>query len=198
MIITFCFLILYNTVQPYCTPSLSQSQACCLISQFFSLFSGLCLVVNSYIRKDLNQTGQTDTTSRDSAVFEALILGVNLIICVLPILLFVKSEEFSEIWIVFSTKFKSIITSHNSQNPNSSECKSKDLQKTLLSNAADDDFRHSDMTQSNSVTALLGWNDSSIQEIYLSQDSQPVEFMVTCSDDSAWSVALPFTQAAEP
>lgn len=113
MIITFCFLILYTAVQPYCTPSLSDTQACCMISHFFILFSGLCLVVNSYIRKDLSDAGQVDDTGPSSAVFEVLIIGSNLIMCVWPMLLGFKSGDLSEKWKVLSTKFKSIINSQN-------------------------------------------------------------------------------------
>jgi hypothetical protein len=169
-----------------------------LISQFFSLFSGLCLVVNSYIRKDLSHAGQIDTTGQSSAVFEALIIGGNLSICVLPIILFFNSEEFSEIWTVFSTKFKSIIGLQNSV---ISECESDELQNNSLLDIGDaqDSLQHSnsDMTQSNTVTVMLGWDHSSIQEVC---PPHRLECKVTCSaEDLAWSVAaVPGTQAAEP
>jgi hypothetical protein len=109
MIITFCFLVLYTAVQPFCTPSLSKTQACCLISQFFSLFSGICLIVNSYIEKDLMNAGVPDSTVQSSGVFRSLIVVVNLIICAWPVVLVIISGEFAKKWDVFSAKFKSLM-----------------------------------------------------------------------------------------
>jgi hypothetical protein len=96
MLITFFFLILYTALQPYCTASLSKTQACSLIAQFITLFSGLCLVVQSFIKKELKRAGQADTTDQSSVAFSILIFGMNLIITAWPVILVVTSGEFAE------------------------------------------------------------------------------------------------------
>jgi hypothetical protein len=96
MLITFFFLILYTALQPYCTASLSKTQACSLIAQFITLFSGLCLVVESFIKKELKRAGQADTTDQSSVAFTILIFGMNLIITAWPVILVVTSGEFAE------------------------------------------------------------------------------------------------------
>ncbi len=131
MIITFCFLVLYTSVQPYCTPSLSKAQACCLISQFFGLFSGICLEMNSYVQYNLGHSGQKDTTGQSSAVYEVLIIGVNIIVCICPMALAFMSEEFSETREGCFTKFKSFISGcfQDSYRP---ECKSDDMPSNIV------------------------------------------------------------------
>jgi hypothetical protein len=96
MIITFGFLVLYTAVQPYCTPGLSKTQACALISQFISLFSGLCLVIESYIQRDLINAGEVDTTNQSIEIFGALIISFNLLIAAWPIVNVLISAEFAE------------------------------------------------------------------------------------------------------
>jgi hypothetical protein len=94
ILITFCFLIFYTALQPYCTANLSKTQTCSLIAQFITLFSGLCLVVESYIKKELKRAGQVDTTDQSSAIFGTLILGINLIISAWPLILISMSGGF--------------------------------------------------------------------------------------------------------
>jgi hypothetical protein len=105
MLITFFFLILYTGLQPYCTASLSKTQACSLIAQFITLFSGLCLVVESFIKKELKRAGQADTTDQASVAFSILIFGMNLIILAWPVVLLVTSGEFAEKYNSYRLKF---------------------------------------------------------------------------------------------
>jgi hypothetical protein len=109
MIITFFFLILNTAFQPYCTPNLSKTQACVLIAQFISLFSGSCLIVESYIQKERIRAGQPITTNQNSSVFEVLIVGINLIVCAWPWTLIFMSGEFTEKFEAFSAKLKSTL-----------------------------------------------------------------------------------------
>jgi hypothetical protein len=94
MIITFSFLVLYTLCEPFCTPGLSNAMLCSLIAQFLSLYSGICLVVESYIQKDLINAGQDDTTSQASSIFEVLIVGINLAMRVWPFIMFLVSGAF--------------------------------------------------------------------------------------------------------
>ena len=96
MIITFGFLVLYTAVQPYCTPGLSKTQACSLIAQFISLFAGLCLVVESYVQRDLISAGEGDSTNQSTEAFGVLIIGFNLLITIWPIINVLVSGEFAE------------------------------------------------------------------------------------------------------
>jgi hypothetical protein len=110
MIITFCFLVLYTAVQPYCTPGLSKTQTCSLIAQFISLYAGMCLVIDSYVQKDLVSAGQSDSaTAQTSDVFGFLIVAVNLIICAWPVIMVVMSEEFSAQIDVLSKKLQKLL-----------------------------------------------------------------------------------------
>ena len=98
MIITFGFLVLYTAIQPYCTSGLSKTQTCTLISQFISLFSASCLVVTSYVQKDLISAGEADATSQTAELFGGLIIGANLLVAVLPAIIVLMSAEFAEKW----------------------------------------------------------------------------------------------------
>jgi hypothetical protein len=96
MIITFGFLVLYTAVQPYCTPGLSKTQACSLIAQFISLFSGLCLVLESYVLQDLISAGENDSTKQSIEIFGVLILVFNLLVLTWPVINVLMSAEFAE------------------------------------------------------------------------------------------------------
>jgi hypothetical protein len=96
MIITFSFLVLYTVCQPFCTPGLSNAMSCSLIAQFLSLYAGICLLIESYVQKDLINAGQDDTTSPASAIFEALIVGINLALFVWPLIMFLLSGKFAK------------------------------------------------------------------------------------------------------
>ena len=109
MIITFFFLVLYTALQPYCTSGLSKTQACALIAQFISLYSGICLIIDSYIRKDQTDAGVSDTTSQFSSVLEILILGSNLVMLVWPGVMFLLSGEFAEKYEILTAKVKSLL-----------------------------------------------------------------------------------------
>jgi hypothetical protein len=106
MIITFCFLVLYTAVQPYCTPGLSKTQACALIAQFISLFSGMCLVVEFYVQKDLINAGETDDTNQLSEFFGSLIIGINLFMASWPMIMVFMSGQFAEVVEKISERFK--------------------------------------------------------------------------------------------
>jgi hypothetical protein len=96
MIITFSFLVLYTVCQPFCTPGLSNAMSCSLIAQFLSLYAGICLIIESYVQKDLINAGQDDTTSPASTIFEALIVGINLALFVWPLIMFLLSGNFAK------------------------------------------------------------------------------------------------------
>ena len=113
MLITFSFLILYTALQPYCTPGLSKTQACALIAQFISLYSGICLIVESYEQKDEILAGQSDTTGQATEVFGVLIMGINLVIMAWPSIMFFTSGEFSEKYEAILDKLKSITNKSN-------------------------------------------------------------------------------------
>ena len=113
MLITFSFLILYTALQPYCTPGLSKTQACALIAQFISLFSGICLIVESYEQKDEISAGQGDTTGQATEIFGVLIMGINLVIMAWPSIMFFTSGEFSEKYEAILDKLKSITHKSN-------------------------------------------------------------------------------------
>jgi hypothetical protein len=108
MIITFCFLVLYTAVQPYCTPGLSKIQACALIAQFISLFCGLCLVVDSYVQKDLISAGEVNTTNQSSEIFGKSIIMANIVVMVWPFFNVMISAKFSETTDQYFKKVKAI------------------------------------------------------------------------------------------
>jgi hypothetical protein len=68
--------------------------------------------------------GQTDTTGQSSKVFGILIVGINLVICAWPFLLFFMSGKLAEKWEVISTKCRSIF---NLRNPSASEFESESM-----------------------------------------------------------------------
>jgi hypothetical protein len=70
----------------------------------------MCLVIESYVQKDLVSAGQSDgARAETSDAFAFLIVAVNLIICAWPVIMVVTSEEFSAKIEILSNKLQKLL-----------------------------------------------------------------------------------------
>ena len=77
LLITFLFLALTSACKPFCTEGLSRLHALTLVAQFISLYGGLVLIVEDYIKQQLAAANQSDNTNDKTAIIYALVYLCN-------------------------------------------------------------------------------------------------------------------------
>jgi hypothetical protein len=203
MIITFCFLVLYNSVQPYCTPGLSKTQACTLISQFISLFSASCLVVTSYVQKDLISAGEADATNQTTEIFGGLIIGANLLVAIWPVINVLMSAEFIAKMdlglkaIRASINFNQEVVDNKQETARGDNCQQNVKHETQTQTGCNDD------TEISTSWADLGFDsivERSEEAVFVMPVPQPVtnEKSMDCVNRPAGAVASDFVYYAFP
>jgi hypothetical protein len=84
LLITFIFLGLNNSCRPYCTYGLSNLHSLSLVAQFITLFGGVVLVLQYYIRREAIQAGEEDKTTVQNSLIQVLIFACNGAILIWP------------------------------------------------------------------------------------------------------------------
>jgi hypothetical protein len=82
--ITFFFLALNAACKPFCTEGLSRLSALTLIAQFITLYGGVVLIVEDFIRKERSASNEEDNTSNIISAIYGLVYISNAAVCVWP------------------------------------------------------------------------------------------------------------------
>ena len=77
MLITFFFLGMYMTMQPYCTRGLSDVQNIALVAQFITQFAMMCAFILDAIKRDDLASGNPDSTVTRQLLVQIMIWIVN-------------------------------------------------------------------------------------------------------------------------
>ncbi len=86
LLITFVFLALNSTCKPFCTVGLSHLHSLTMVAQFITLFAGLVIIVEKYIRQTLIAAGEEDTTVEKISIVTYLVYLLNGAVMVWPAL----------------------------------------------------------------------------------------------------------------
>jgi hypothetical protein len=84
-LITFFFLILNLTCQPFCTPGLNNLQSLSLISQFLTLFCGILIGYMESMQTSEAITGSDSSEREEARVFGYIIVFINCWTLVFPL-----------------------------------------------------------------------------------------------------------------
>jgi hypothetical protein len=77
LLITFIFLALTSACKPFCTEGLSRLHALTLVAQFITLYGGLVLIVEDYIKQQLAAANQSDGGSSKLVIIYGLVYLCN-------------------------------------------------------------------------------------------------------------------------
>jgi hypothetical protein len=77
LLITFIFLALTAACKPFCTEGLSRLHALTLVAQFITLYGGLVLIVEDYIKQQLAAANQSDGGSSKLVIIYGLVYLCN-------------------------------------------------------------------------------------------------------------------------
>jgi hypothetical protein len=86
--ITFFFLALNAACKPFCTEGLSRLSALTLIAQFITLYGGLVLIVQEFVKRELFASNEEDNTSGTLSVIYGLVYISNAAVCGWPVFQF--------------------------------------------------------------------------------------------------------------
>jgi hypothetical protein len=91
--ITFIFLALNSACKPFCTEGLSRLSALTLIAQFITLYGGMVLIVEYFIKKERSASNEEDTTSNTISIIYGLVYISNAAVCGWPAIQFLLVSD---------------------------------------------------------------------------------------------------------
>ena len=82
--ITFFFLALNAACKPFCTEGLSRLSALTLIAQFITLYGGVVLIVEDFVKKERIASNEEDNTAGTLSIIYGLVYISNAAVCGWP------------------------------------------------------------------------------------------------------------------